>query len=454
MCPKRCSILFPERLDFISYIDKHSNGRKMHGVKRVVFFCIMIAILPTILIIIPLHLRHRVFSDHTYPVTESDVMALEEGLSSVFCESLSLKMNSSFNAFQLIGTPQLSHKRRHIRLKKSMTLPDDTLEYWGFFLLKGALVKLKVCSRYPGSRILVVRGEKNLKTCGLLDHNLIKYGAKMDAEHSRVKVTYENPAENLGLVDNPAIDVNSASEDFTNDENEIKKRLDLKLELEHQKQENSTIKSKHRRRHIKHKRMVEKLRKSLEEEERPKRDVEPLDTRHVNHGGNAFNISSVLEDESNSVSSFETDLLTCYDGKILLTRGFAPSESCNSVEYLEKSNHMITEHLVATDGYYYYIFYSDNDFVRNDIHAIFDIYKPTYRFANSSSKECVNQRECKFDIRFLSDETVIVEVPTRDGIDHEADDITLLTSTCHPRMGVYMIFPLLVLILILTCAFL
>ncbi|KAJ8935077.1 hypothetical protein NQ314_013022 [Rhamnusium bicolor] len=195
----------------------------MHGVKRVMVFCLMTAVLPTILIITPLYLRHSVFADITYPVAESDVVAIQEGVSSVFCESLSLKMNSSFNAFQLIGTPQISHKRKHIRLKKSMTLPDDTLEYWGFYLLKGALVKLKVCSRYPGSRILVVRGEKNLKTCGLLDHNLKKYGAKLDAEHSRVKVTYEKPAEVLGLVDKHSIDFNAA-EDLTEDEDEIRKK--------------------------------------------------------------------------------------------------------------------------------------------------------------------------------------------------------------------------------------
>jgi hypothetical protein len=122
---------------------------------------------------------------------------------------------------------------------------------------------------------------------------------------------------------------------------------------------------------------------------------------------------------------------------------------------LEKSHHMVTLHEVATDGYYYYIFYSDNDYVRNDIHAIFDIYKPTYWYANSSKgNDCINQTECTFPVAFWSDETVIVEVPTRDGIEHEEDDITFLVSTCHPRMAVYMIFPISVLFLILGCAFL
>lgn len=86
---------------------------------------------------------------------------------------------------------------------------------------------MQVCSRYEGSRILVVRGEKNLKTCGLLEHNLKKYGAKMDAEHSGVKVTYETPAEELGLVDKQSIDFNSAVEDFTEDKDEVRKRIEL-----------------------------------------------------------------------------------------------------------------------------------------------------------------------------------------------------------------------------------
>lgn len=158
----------------------------MHGVKRVAMFCVMTTVLPTLLIITPLYLRHSTFAAVTLAVAESDVIAVKDGVSSVFCESHTLRMNSSFNAYHLKGVPQLSTKRKHIRLKKSMTLPDDTLEYWGFYLLKGALVKLKVCSRYEGSRILVVRGERNLRTCGLLQHNMQKQGATMDQEHNQV----------------------------------------------------------------------------------------------------------------------------------------------------------------------------------------------------------------------------------------------------------------------------
>lgn len=43
--------------------------------------------------------------------------------------------------------PEITSKHVHSKLKKSMTLPDDTLEYWGFYLLRGANVALSVCSR-------------------------------------------------------------------------------------------------------------------------------------------------------------------------------------------------------------------------------------------------------------------------------------------------------------------
>lgn len=53
----------------------------------------------------------------------------------------------------------------------------------------------------------------------------------------------------------------------------------------------------------------------------------------------------------------------------------------------------------------------------------------------------------------FSDEIVIVEVPTRDGIEDEPEDVTILYSECVPRMAVYVIFPIAVLVLVLSCAF-
>lgn len=57
-------------------------------------------------------------------------------------------MNSSFNAFQIDNSQMDTNNKKHFRLRKSMTLPDDSLEYWGFFLNKGSVVNLTLCSRY------------------------------------------------------------------------------------------------------------------------------------------------------------------------------------------------------------------------------------------------------------------------------------------------------------------
>uniref|UniRef100_A0A182YDL8 E3 ubiquitin-protein ligase APD1-4 middle domain-containing protein n=1 Tax=Anopheles stephensi TaxID=30069 RepID=A0A182YDL8_ANOST len=553
-------------------LQRLNKNKSMHGVKRVVAFCILTAILPASLIILPLYLRHTVFADVVYPIAESDIIEIRDGISSVFCQKHTLQMNSTFNAFQLDHEPEVSKNRKHIRLKKSMSLPDDTLEYWGFYLLKGATVALKVCSRYDGSRILVVKGERNLRTCGLLEHNNNKIDNYLNKEHGQVLVTFESAAEFIeysgelrGTPNLPA-DGNHGGEDLTEErlspeesasmlhrvhtskesrtrhaarttDNELNKRTTAAYDTSGRKAHHATTKrigrpvsvtiknvqtpasttttttstttevptsttenlvkkyrnfrateagpsaeesvddggsGQHRRRHSHNKtghrqqsdavgsKDQEQIVQpdSVDRSEQPsgrregrrRRRRDLVYDRAINHGGTAMNYSN---NTSDSVSSFENSLLSCYDGDILLAHSFPPSKSCQSVKYLEGASHTVTKHEVVSDGYYYYIFYSDNDYVQNDIHAMFDIYKPTFQYSNiSDSKGCINSTHCSFPITFWSNERVIVEVPTRDGIEHEEDDITLLVSTCHPRMAIYIIFPVSVLILVLTCAFL
>lgn len=457
----------------------------MHGPRRVAAFCLLTAVLPTLLIIIPLYLRHSVFADVKYQVAESDIFEIDEGMSSIFCQEHTLEMNTSFNAYQISSQPEMSNNRKHIRLKKSMVLPDDTLEYWGFYLLKGSTVALKVCSRHDGSRILVVRGERNLRTCGLLQHNINK--PHLDKEYKQVRVTFETAAQEiLDTTDKIHVfDPNrrsfNKSRDEIEDGNTAAEEEDLRdedlrdedlrdedlraltnnaetfINKRRNKTKDTNVHSKrHARKH--HLDEVKQLQEELNEESgraRKRRETGHKLDGAIGHGGNALNYTKVPSGESNSVSSFETNLLDCYDGKILLTESFPPSHLCNDVHYLARGNHMQLVHDVATDGYYYYIFYSDNDLVSNDIHAVFDIYKPSFQYSNlSDTKKCINNTECNFPVSFFSDETVIVEVPTRDGIEHEEDDITLLVSKCKPRMGVYIIFPVTILFLILGCAFL
>lgn len=419
----------------------------MRGSRRVITFCLLTTIVPTILIVLPLYLRNIKYADVLYKISDSDVIQIHKGQSSIFCAKHSLKMNSSFNAFQMRGRPELSDKKKHIRLRKSMTLPDDTLEYWGFYLFKGATVELKACSRHEGSKILVVKGEKIFDTCGILDGNGYKKSPSF-IENQHVSVTLENPdvrKEKESDIDTKQSKTKEKAnntiyengQQFTQIENDIVQNTLLDEQEISQIDLNQTSK--------------DKLRK--------KRDIKRVKLHHpntvldagVNHGGNAFNTSVNAEQD---VSSFENSLHECYHDNMIMNNYFPYSMQCNGTKYLEKTTTLKVTHQVLEDGYYYYLFYSDNDIVMNDIHAIFDIYKPTFQYINmSDSKICVNKTECEFVVGLFSDELVIVEVPTKDGLKND-DESSILVSVCHPRMSVYIFFPISVLLLILLFAFL
>ncbi|XP_013168240.1 PREDICTED: uncharacterized protein LOC106118213 isoform X1 [Papilio xuthus] len=409
---------------YISVNFKDQNdGAKMHGSQRVIMFCLLTTILPTTLIVSSLYLRNIRYADVMYKISDSDVIQIHKGQSSIFCEKHSLKMNNTFNAFQMKGRPELSNKTRHIKLRKSMKMPDDTLEYWGFFLFAGATVELKACSRYEGSKILVVKGDKILNTCGILDGSKYRKDPSLIDKQGQVSVTLENlgkKGNDVPLLEKKHENVGEQS----NEREDIQDNLDNKHSNKRQKRSGASM---------------------------PLHNPNTVLDTGVYHGGNANNATNISEDAS--VSSFENNLHECYNDNILMNNFFPYSKECNSTNYLENTTILKVEHKIQSDGYYYYIFYSDNDLVNNDIHAIFDIYKPTFQYANmSDTKVCLNSTECEFDISIFSDELVIVEVPTTDGFKN--DKSFILTSVCHPRTSVYIIFPVSVLLLILLFAFL
>lgn len=57
----------------------------MHGIKRVLVFCTLTTVLPSMLILIPLYLRHSFYANVAYAVTESDILEVNDGISTIFC---------------------------------------------------------------------------------------------------------------------------------------------------------------------------------------------------------------------------------------------------------------------------------------------------------------------------------------------------------------------------------
>lgn len=66
----------------------------MHGIRRVLVFCTLTTILPTMLLVIPLYLRHSFYADVAYAVTESDILEVNNGISTIFC---SVRIHNFYN---------------------------------------------------------------------------------------------------------------------------------------------------------------------------------------------------------------------------------------------------------------------------------------------------------------------------------------------------------------------
>lgn len=264
-----------------------------------------------------------------------------------------------------------------------MTLPDDTLEYWGFFLLRGATVELRACSRHEGSRILVVKGERNLRTCGLLEHNKNKVGAHFAKDQGEVIVTFETAAEVIDSGSKNKTSTETKQETDTNTGGEIIDDSDIATVVRKRKHpkelhtndlgsqshniedtpsstpeptpDTATHKIRHQKSkhvHQQHNEVVPE--QKLEEEtneRRKKRDL--VLNRAINHGGSAINYT---DKPSDSVSSFENSLLTCYDGQILLAQYFPPSNDCYDISFLANNTRigkMLTKHEVVSGEFYY-----------------------------------------------------------------------------------------------------
>lgn len=108
-----------------------------------------------------------------------------------------------------------------------------------------------------------------------MEQKLYKKDTNMDVEHSRVKVTYERPAEELGLIDID-LDLNTAKEDTSEDSGRLKttanrnypsnlNKLGQNIENNLDSPRLNDSKKKHRKRHVKRWRQkIEKLKNILE----------------------------------------------------------------------------------------------------------------------------------------------------------------------------------------------
>jgi hypothetical protein len=122
----------------------------------------------------------------------------------------------------------------------------------------------------------------------------------------------------------------------------------------------------------------------------------------------------------------------------LFQRGFeAGGKSCEAEETWTGSMHL--SQTIKSEGYFYYVFFSDNDLDKNQIKARFQINSTRYDFA-TASHACRNTTECTFKKNFFGGEGRVFV---------EADSDVELVSVCEPRIMVYLLFPVSALVFVL-----
>ena len=74
-------------------------------------------------------------------------------------------------------------------------LEDDIKEYWGFYLLRGSIVRLSVCSRHEGASFIMVKDLKNAKRCAWLGELDSEEESDEISDEFEFKYNLDNPVE-------------------------------------------------------------------------------------------------------------------------------------------------------------------------------------------------------------------------------------------------------------------
>ncbi|XP_041971355.1 uncharacterized protein LOC121727543 [Aricia agestis] len=156
-----------------------------------------------------------------------------------------------------------------------------------------------------------------------------------------------------------------------------------------------------------------------------------------------------------SFSSSEEALLEC--AGLILNLPLRPHPSCKAgapeadTKAAARTNALT--YRVPSNGYYFFIFNSENEVQKNFIRARFDLQKTRYDVARTALRECTNSTErCALPLDLFSSQKVVLEVPLRNNASLWNEHF-LVTSECEPRTSVYLTCVIAVPLIILIFAF-
>lgn len=121
-------------------------------------------------------------------------------------------------------------------------------------------------------------------------------------------------------------------------------------------------------------------------------------------------------------------------------------------EFVKASQSNKITYTVPINGYYFFVFNSENEVQDNYIRVKFDIQKTVYDVSNSI-QSCNNATdECRLSLNFFSNQKVVFELPLNNNETLWNEEFIVI-SECEPRTIIYLICVISVPMLILLFAF-
>lgn len=168
---------------------------------------------------------------------------------------------------------------------------------------------------------------------------------------------------------------------------------------------------------------------------------------------------TTLNDRSNSefwssFSSSEEALLNC--AGLILSLPLNPHKMCehhrSDGDFDKASLANKITYSVPTNGYYFFVFNSENEVQENYIRVHFNLQKTMYNVSNAVSRCSNATNQCDFNLDFFSNEKVVFELPVKMNETRWNEEF-IVVSECEPRTAIYLLCVLSVPLLILLFAF-
>ncbi|KAI9555307.1 hypothetical protein GHT06_017822 [Daphnia sinensis] len=477
-------------------------------------------LLPTLFIVIPVYAKYVLYADTVVTFGASDMRLMDGHVSTSWCKSQHIQMNTSFDAYLMADRPTVTPKAQTLTMTREFELDDDLKEFWGFYLLKGSEVTVSSCARYLGANVMLIKGINSLKFCayvgreskedesneilGLESHKLAEqYQMETDDFKAPAPALFKQPAKKdkarilqllkshnekrrlIKLLEKKNInsdrnDTQLPTEVVIKVEKALQKILQQEIEslyqevkniiaTNHTKPMNNTSLNRSKQKMAKNRWPLKPLDNKgaklsavineevdSEEDGAYELDEDAILSLNITADGiaddrgtiNHNHLNDTSESNESSFSSSEEAMLHCKG--VILSQPLVPENQCSN-DVAPRYNNI--KYTVEEEGYYYFIFSSANEKVRNKLSVKFDLLKTVFNLTEATDV-CHNSTSCNFPLSFYSSEKVVVSIPVpNSSVSQDWDRTFVARGVCEPRMPLYLTFVLLVPLFLVFCAF-